>query len=58
LTNKLQQQTAELQDIKTAVAVAESVKLEEIDNEHRKCVEEVATLQQFMTGAFSSQYDS
>jgi len=53
LNDKLQHQAAELDDIKTAAAVAESVKLDEIDNEHRRCAEEVATLQQLMKGLFS-----
>jgi len=53
LNEKLQHETAELDDIKTAAAVAESVKLDEIDNERRRCAEEVATLQQLMTGLFS-----
>jgi len=51
LSNKLQQQTAELGDIEAAAAVAESVKLDEIDGERRRCAEEVATLQQLMDGA-------
>lgn len=53
LNDKLQHQTAELDDIKTAAAVAESVKLDEIDSERRRCAEEVATLQQLMKGVFS-----
>jgi len=52
LNEKLQRQTAELDGIKTAAAVAESVKLDEIDSERRKCAEELATLQQLMKGAF------
>ena len=53
LNEKLERQTAELDGIKTAAAVAESVKLDEIDSERRKCAEEVATLQQLMKGVFS-----
>jgi len=52
LNEKLQRQTAELDGIKTAAAVAESVKLDEIDSERRRCAEEVATLQQLMKGEF------
>ena len=57
LTNKLRQQTAELDDVKTAAAVAESVKLDEIDSERSRCAEEVATLQQLMKGAFCQYAD-
>ena len=53
LSDKLQRQTAEMDDIKTAAAVAESVKLDEIDSERRRCAEEVATLQRLMEGWFS-----
>jgi len=52
LNDKLQHETAELDDIKTAAAVAEAVKLDEIENERRRCAEEVATLQQLMKGGF------
>jgi len=52
LNGKLQHQTTELDDIKTAAAVAESIKLDEIDSERRRCAEEVATLQQLMKGMF------
>jgi len=53
LKDRLCQQTTELDDIKTAAAVAESVKLDEIDNERRRCAEEVATLQQLLKGVFT-----
>jgi len=52
LSDELRHQTAELDDIKTAAAVAESVKFDEIDAERRRCAEEVATLQQLMEGVF------
>ena len=50
LNDKLQRQMTELDDVKTAAAVAESVKLDEIDNVRHRCAEEIATLQQLMKG--------
>ena len=50
LNDKLQRQMTELNDVKTAAAVAESVKLDEIDNVRHRCAEEIATLQQLMKG--------
>ena len=50
LSEKVHLQTAELGDISAAAAVAESVKLDEIEAERRRCAEEVATLQQLMEG--------
>jgi len=51
LSEKVRQQTTELGDIAAAAAVAESVKLDEIEAERRRCAEEVATLHQLMEGA-------
>jgi len=54
LNDKLRHQTSVLGDVEAAAAVAESVKLDEIDSERRRCAEEVATLQQLMDGVFCS----
>ena len=53
LNDKLLKQAVELDDMKTAAAVAELVKRDEIENERCRCAEEVATLQQLMKGLFS-----
>ena len=50
LKDKLWRQSAELDDIKTAVAVSEAAKLDEIDNMKRHWEEEAATLQRLLQG--------
>lgn len=52
LKDRLWRQTAELDDIKTAAAVSEASKLDEIESERRRCQEEIATLQQLLNGQF------
>jgi len=50
LKDKLWRQSAELDDVKTAAAVSEAGKLDEIEQTRRHCEEEIATLQQLIRG--------
>lgn len=52
LKDQLWRQSAEMDDIKTAAALSEANKLDEIESERRHCYEEIATLQRLISGMF------
>ena len=58
LQEELDKLKIELDDLKTATAISEATKQEEVENMRRKCQEEIASLQHIMKGERQGSWKS